>query len=96
MDFCVIVHDNDLGTIVGEPTGNMPSCYGDILSFQMPTTGFAFSVSFKKFLRPEPENDPEDALYPDIEVYTTIDDVLQGRDPQIEEVRERIEANRSR
>jgi C-terminal processing protease CtpA/Prc len=93
--FASIVKDNHLGTIVGEPTGNQPSSYGDILSFQMPNTGFRFSVSFKNWIRPEPVNDPEDAVYPDIPVYTTIDDVLQGRDPQIERIKELIQNDRS-
>jgi C-terminal processing protease CtpA/Prc len=86
-DFALIVKDNKLGTIVGEPTGNRPTCYGDCLSFQMPNTGFRFTVSYKRFVRPEPANDPEDALQPDVLVPTTIEDVLQHRDPQIDAVR---------
>ena len=31
-------------------------------------------------------NVPEDSLYPDVEVYTTIEDILNERDPQIEEL----------
>ncbi|OHB65275.1 MAG: hypothetical protein A2Y77_00645 [Planctomycetes bacterium RBG_13_62_9] len=85
--FAVTVKDNGLGTIIGEPTGNAPSSYGDVPSFQMPNTGFSFSVSHKKFVRPNPDNDPEDALYPDIPVYTTIDDVIHGSDPQIEKLK---------
>jgi C-terminal processing protease CtpA/Prc len=85
--FAVIVKDNALGTILGEPTGNAPSSYGDSPSFQLPHTGFRFSVSHKRWVRPNPDNDPEDALYPDIPVYTTIEDIIRGADPQLEKLR---------
>jgi C-terminal processing protease CtpA/Prc len=85
--FAVLVKDNALGTILGEPTGNAPSSYGDSPSFQLPNTGFWFSVSHKKWVRPNPDNDPEDALYPDIPVYTTIEDIIHGADPQLEKLK---------
>ncbi len=85
--FAVIVKDNGLGTLLGEPTGNAPSSYGDSPTFQLPNIGFSFSVSHKKWVRPNPDNDPEDALYPDIPVYTTIDDVIRGVDPQLERLK---------
>jgi len=88
--FAVIIKDNGLGTIIGEPTGNAPSSYGDVPTFQMPNTGFAFSVSHKRFVRPNPENDPADALYPDVPVYTTIDDIIKGTDPQVEKLKAMI------
>ena len=81
--FAVIVKDNKLGTVIGEPTGNQPSHYGDILQFQMPNTGFRFNCSFKKWIRPDTRNDPEDGLYPDVMAYTTIEDIIQNKDTQI-------------
>ena len=93
--FAVIIKDNGLGTVIGEPTGNAPSSYGDVPTFQMPNTGFSFSVSHKRFVRPNPDNDPQDALYPDIPVYTTIDDIINGVDPQLEKLKAMIkESNR--
>jgi C-terminal processing protease CtpA/Prc len=88
--FAVIIKDNHLGTVIGEPTGNQPSSYGDILSFQMPNTGFRFTVSYKKWIRPDTRNDPKDALYPDVTVYTTIEDIIRNRDPQMEKLKEMI------
>lgn len=41
----VIFHDNDLGTVIGEPTGNAPSSFGDMISFQLPNTRFVLGVS---------------------------------------------------
>jgi len=85
--FAVIVRDNGLGTILGEPTGNAPTSYGDVLSFQMPNAKLGFAVSYKKWVRPNPANDPADALYPDIPVFTTIEDVIRGIDSQVEKLR---------
>lgn len=89
--FALLVKDNGLGTILGEPTGNQPTCYGDVLRFQMPNTGIYFTMSFKKWIRPDPASDPADALYPDVTVYTTIDDVLAGRDPQMDKLKNLIQ-----
>jgi len=85
--FAVIIKDNGLGTVIGEPTGNAPSSYGDVPTFQMPNTGFSFTVSHKRWIRPNPDNDPADALYPDVPVYTTIDDMINGIDPQFEKLK---------
>ncbi len=86
--FAVVIQDNLLGVVVGEPTGNSPSSYGDCLSFHMPNSGFGFSCSYKKWIRPDTARDSEDALYPDVPVYTTIEDVVKQRDPQLEKIRE--------
>ncbi|MEW6522304.1 MAG: S41 family peptidase [Bacillota bacterium] len=50
--FAVLLKDNGLATLVGEPTGNAPSASGDILSFNLPHSGCAFIVSHKQFVRP--------------------------------------------
>lgn len=34
MDFAMLIGDNDLGLLVGEPSGNLPDSYGDCLYFQ--------------------------------------------------------------
>lgn len=85
--FGVIFKDNKLGTILGEPTGNAPSSYGDILSFQTPNAKLVFSVSHKKWIRPDKERNDDNTLFPDIEVYTTAKDIIEGRDAQIEKLK---------
>ena len=81
------IKDNNLGTIIGEPTGIAPSFFGDTLKFTLPNSKFDFSVSFKKFTRPGRDNNPPDALYPDITVYTTSNDLLLSADPQLEKIK---------
>lgn len=85
--FGVIFKDNKVGTILGEPTGNAPSSYGDILSFQTPNAKLVFSVSHKKWIRPDKEKNNDNTLFPDIEVYTTAKDIIEGRDAQIEKLK---------
>lgn len=51
MDFAMLIADNDLGSIVGEPSGNLPDSYGDILSFQMPNSKLLLCVSHKRWYR---------------------------------------------
>ncbi|WP_042199219.1 S41 family peptidase [Paenibacillus camerounensis] len=91
--FAVIVQDNGLGQIIGEATGNQPSSYGDVLTFQLPASGIRFQSSFKQFTRPAPERDPADSVQPDIEAYTTATDILERRDAQLEKLREVVRAD---
>lgn len=83
----VNIRENEV-TIVGEPTGGKPSSYGNVIRFKMPNSKIKFSLSTKKFIRPN-ENIDEDSLYPDVEVSTTIEDIIKGEDPQINWVKER-------
>lgn len=82
--FGVIFQDNGLGTLVGEPTGNIPTHFGDILHFETPYSNFYMIISHKMFYRPDYQKDSEDTLYPDIYIPTTVDDIREGRDPQLE------------
>ncbi len=82
--FAVTIKDNGLGTILGESTGNSPSCFGDPMEFQMPNTYFRFRVSYKYFPRPSPEYDPENTLKPDITIFTTGNNITEGKDAQME------------
>lgn len=83
----VILGDNGLATVVGEPTGGAPSGYGDILTFQLPETGLRFSVSHKRWIRPDRSRDPAYTLMPDQLIPTTVEDIRLQRDPQIDWVR---------
>jgi len=51
MMFATILSDNQIGEIIGEIPGNMPSSYGDILYFQTPNAKLDFTVSYKYFRR---------------------------------------------
>ncbi len=51
MDFAMLVGDNRIGTLVGEPCGNLPDAYGDVLNFVLPNTKLSLGVSFKRWFR---------------------------------------------
>lgn len=65
---CVWVSDGDLGTLIGRPSSNMPSNFGDILSFQLKNSKLIGVISHKKWIRPDVTKDKERVLEPDIYV----------------------------
>jgi len=82
--FAVVLQDDRLAEVVGEATGNAPSCYGDILTFTLPESCYSFTLSFKKWIRPDPSKDPADRLVPDHVIPLTRKDVIASRDPVLE------------
>ncbi|SDY91610.1 Peptidase family S41 [Proteiniborus ethanoligenes] len=88
--FGVIISDSEIGTIVGEPSGNAPTSYGDILSFQLKNSKLMYFVSYSQWIRPNEAKRYEDALYPDFQVRYTIDDYLNKKDLAMEKVLELI------
>ncbi len=59
----------NMGTLVGEQTGGMNICFGDILQFRLPNSGFRYSVSWKKFyLYGARDGDAIHGALPDIEI----------------------------
>ncbi len=61
----VFVKDGGLGTIIGTPSSNSPSAYGDILYYQLPVSKINVAISYKRFLRPDTNADQR-ILIPDI------------------------------
>lgn len=63
--FSAIFKDNEMGLIVGEPMGNQPSMYGDVLQYQLPNSGFPVTLTYKFFTRPNGVLS-DDTIYPDL------------------------------
>ena len=63
---CVYVQDGKLGTLIGEPSSNMPNSYGDITYVALENSHLYASVSHKRFLRPSGETESR-LVTPDIE-----------------------------
>ncbi|MBQ9944346.1 MAG: hypothetical protein IJO67_08280 [Clostridia bacterium] len=63
---CVYVQDGKLGTLIGEPSSNMPNHYGDITYVALENSHLYASVSHKRFLRPSGETNGR-MVVPDIE-----------------------------
>lgn len=83
--FGVILADNGIGTIIGEPSGNAPNCYGDVLYFQLKNSKLIYSISYTQWMRPNLDRAEDDALYPHYPVTFTIDDYINQRDLAMEE-----------
>ena len=73
MDFAMLIQDNGLGSIVGEPCGNMPASYGQVTQYILPRSGIYIQISIKRWHRvdeskedlpilPDTECNPDDAL----------------------------------
>ena len=58
------ITDNDLGEIIGEPAGNMPNSYGDVLNFVVPNSKLHINISYKKWFRID-ESKADEPLNPD-------------------------------
>ena len=65
MLFAAYIKDNGLGTIIGEPPGNEPNGYGEVVNFRLGNSGLYISVSTKQFIRPDQECTDE-LVMPDI------------------------------
>lgn len=76
----VMLRDNGLARIAGSPMGADTNGYGDILSFRTPALQLPFTVSYKRFQRPDTGAPNPDALTIDTPVALTAADVLTGRD----------------
>lgn len=63
--FTVMLRDNNLSKVIGEPSGNKPSAYGDLLLFQLPNSKLPFTITYKYFSRPDVTKDSEKAIFPD-------------------------------
>lgn len=71
MMFAEYVKDNELGTIIGEPPGNNPNGYGEIVCFKLPNSELFMQISTKRFYRADKECTDE-LVYPDIECNSDI------------------------
>lgn len=82
-DFASVFKDYSFGTLIGEETGGLATCYGDVLSFTMPNSGLQFGVSHKYFVRPGGFDDGKGVI-PDYEMKQSIDDTKNGIDTVLE------------
>jgi len=90
--FAAVLKDFEIGTLIGEETGGIPTTFGDVAIITLPNSSIAAGASMKFFIRPG--GDPSyvmEGVQPDIEVPVTGLDILKGRDPVLETVKRIIE-----
>lgn len=88
-DLAAEIKDMKLGTLVGEETGGLASCYGDSYFFMLPNTQIEVAVSHKYFLRPGGFDDGRGVL-PDHEVKADPVEMAKGNDAVLERTLELI------
>ncbi|MEJ2291147.1 MAG: S41 family peptidase [Deinococcales bacterium] len=76
----VLLSDNGLARVAGEPVGADAGGYGDILTFHTPGLELPFTVSTKRFRRPSRDAVSPSRLPVDLPLPLTAADVIQGRD----------------
>jgi len=85
--FAVLVRDNQLGQIIGGPTGNSANFNGMEMRFDVPNTNYYLNLPSGRLNRPDGLRGNETAIYPDVPVFDTAGSVRDGIDPQIEYLR---------
>ncbi len=88
-DFAAVFKDYGFGILIGEETGGLATCYGDLLMFNMPNSGLSFCVSHKYFVRPGGFDDCKGVI-PDYEVKQKPEDIKNGIDNILEFTKELI------
>lgn len=79
-DFAMLIQDNRLGKIVGEPSSNAVNGYGEVVAFYLPNSGIYMQISSKKWYRVDAEN-PDAFVMPDFpcpsgEVFEMLDELI--------------------
>ena len=70
-------------TLIGEPTGNRPNSFGNVVPFTVPNSRLTGQVSTRQFQFPD---FPGDALMPDIPVELSSADYFAERDPVLDAI----------
>jgi hypothetical protein len=86
--FTVLMKDNGLAAVAGEPTGNGGNGPIDSLLFSLPNSRINARVSFSFQTRPSGNQEKE--VSPDIRIIPTAEDYLAGRDTVLETVKRMI------
>ena len=57
-----------MGTIIGEETGGMAVCFGDVINQKLPNSGISYGISHKKFYQYGATDDNVHGTLPDYEI----------------------------
>lgn len=76
--FATTMYDNKIGTFVGTPTGNKPTCQTAFSSAKLPNTKRNLSLSLGYFERPDKSKNDEVALFPHVEILPSFEKTYLG------------------
>lgn len=83
-DFTVVLQANSIAKVIGQPTGNTASFFGNPLHFNMPDCKLGFSCATGHYEAPVAESNQDKAVMPDYKVECTRQDIIDGRDPSMD------------
>lgn len=87
--FAILVRDNHLGMLIGEPTGNPPSFNASEIHLDIPHLPYFLNLSTARLIRPDVDAGPAETILPDVLASLTADALAAGNDPALDWVRAR-------
>ena len=93
--FAVLVRDNGLGLLVGEPTGNSATFNGSEIERPVPGMRYVLHISTAKLIRPDEVAGSAPTLLPDLRAPLTATSIREGRDTALDIIRSRAPAGTS-
>ncbi|MFK8105322.1 MAG: S41 family peptidase [Saprospiraceae bacterium] len=89
------MYDNGIGTFVGTPTGNQPSCQTGFTMVKLPHTKKIVNLSLAYMERPDKSKNEEDALFPHVETpFTFMETYVHRIDNSIDYIMTEISKNK--
>ncbi|MFC0414739.1 S41 family peptidase [Cytobacillus solani] len=85
--FASVIQENNIGILIGEPTGNSPFAFGEVISGVLSNSQINLSLSTKEYILSKTY---KDAIYPDYLVQKTRESIISNKDIQLEKVIELI------
>lgn len=85
--FASVIQENNIGILIGEPTGNSPFAFGEVISGVLSNSQINLSLSTKEYILSKTF---KDAIYPDYLVPKTRESIISNKDIQLEKVIELI------
>ncbi len=83
-DFVVILQANSIAKVVGQPTGNIPSFFGNMKQGNLPNSKLVFQYATTRFKYPVSEDEQYKAITPDYPIEYSKRDIIEKRDPWLE------------
>jgi len=85
--FALLVRDNHLGLLVGEPTGNSATFNGSEIERAVPGIPYVLHLSTARLLRPDAAAGPAPTLVPDLRAAPTAASLGSGHDAAVDMIR---------
>lgn len=83
-DFVVVLQANSIAKVIGQPTGNIPSFFGNAKLCSLPNSKLSLQYATTRFKDPVPEDEQYKAITPDYPIEYKKEDIIEKRDPWLE------------